>query len=65
MKNTRKMADSASSKVRTWDTAIAEAEDQIRRSKRRIGMLEGAIRVFRERREAGDAWPADESATRF
>ena len=59
-----KIKDLSHATVRNWDAAIAEAEDQIRRSKRRIGMLEGAIQVFRARRDAGEAWPGDESATR-
>ena len=62
MKRAKKAQGSGQSKVLGWDGAIAEAEDQIQRAKRRITMLQGAIQVFMTRRDAGEQWPVNESA---
>jgi hypothetical protein len=45
------------SKTPDWADAIRFAEDQIEQAKRRIQMLEGSVRVFRERQAAGDPYP--------
>lgn len=43
-----------------WEGAISEARQQIQAANRRILMLEGAIRVFEQRRDAGELWPVSD-----
>ena len=38
----------------SWDTAIEDAETEIKRLRRRISVLEGGIEVFRDRRDRGE-----------
>jgi len=41
----------------SWDSAIADAETEIRRSRQRIARLAKSIQLFRKRKAAADPWP--------
>ena len=55
---TRPQNDSVDARV-DWDTAIEDAETEIRRLRRRISVLEGGIVVFRDRRDHGEQFPGN------
>ena len=41
----------------SWDTAIQDAEQMIKQLRARIRELKIAIKVFKERRDAGESFP--------
>jgi hypothetical protein len=41
----------------TWDAAILEAEREIIKTKNRLAGLRSAIRVFKDCKARGEAWP--------
>ena len=44
-----------------WNTAIEDAETEIKRLRRRISVLEGGIEVFRDRRDHGEQFPGKQA----
>ncbi len=45
-----------------WESAIYEANRQIREAKNRINSLEKSVNVFRRKIESGEPWPGSEKA---
>jgi len=48
-------------KIPTWDDAIRLAEEHIAQAQRRIAAAEGSLKLFRERKAAGEPFPGTES----
>jgi len=49
-KKCKQQNDKNNDKTESWDWAIEQAREKIKR-------FQAAIRVFEDRKEAGDAWP--------
>lgn len=58
-KNQEKSLHNPPSPLSGWETAICDTEGEIKKTRRRLIELEAALKVFKERRASGEAFPGE------